>query len=231
MSLEDKAKEYARKPRYKDLRGNKYGYWTVLDIEPTKYGAHMLWQVLCKCGKTSKVKAATLQSGKSRSCGCVRTKHGMWKAPEYMIWCMIKSRCKLERYEAYAGRGITICERWESFANFLEDMGTRPSKNHSIDRIDVNGSYNRENCRWATPKQQANNRRNTNYVEIGDGHKIPFNNACRLSGVNPKQVREVVNWSKSSPNPYTIQEAFNERLLHEGKRIGDLEKIAEDLGK
>jgi hypothetical protein len=93
-----------------------------------------------------------------------RTTHGMSYAPEFIAWQGMKQRCYYEKhnsYKDYGGRGIAVCERWHVFENFYEDMGERPSPDHSIERIDVNGNYEPGNCKWVTWVEQIRNRRNT----------------------------------------------------------------------
>ena len=89
-------------------------------------------------------------------------RHHMCGKPEYIAWCHMKERCsnsKCRGYENYGGRGITVCNRWDKFANFYEDMGNKPSKKHSLDRKDNEKGYSKDNCRWATSLQQVLNRR------------------------------------------------------------------------
>lgn len=90
-------------------------------------------------------------------------------SPEYRSWSAMRARCSnpnLKEYPRYGGRGITVCERWQSYENFLADMGRRPSLQHTIDRIDVNQGYFKENCRWSTAQEQQNNRTKHTYLEV-----------------------------------------------------------------
>lgn len=126
------------------------------------------WECACDCGATAVVEASNLKYGSTKSCGCLRRaqlrKHGCVDTPEWRTWASMNSRCDNPRNRSwgrYGGRGVKISDRWRSFENFLSDMGRRPSRFHSIDRIDSDGNYEPGNCRWATAQEQSDNKRRT----------------------------------------------------------------------
>lgn len=155
----------------KDMSGETWGKLFVL--ERASYEGKPKWKCLCECGKTSVVFASNLRAGNTVSCGCHRVslnkyrglRHGASGTKLFWTWWGMNKRCHdpgSSHYKNYGGRGITVCKSWrESFENFYRDMGDKPSPELSVDRIDNNKGYSKKNCRWATAKEQAQNRRTT----------------------------------------------------------------------
>lgn len=156
--------------KIKDLAGQRFERLVVLSLAQRNRHNQPQWLCQCDCGQTLVVRGCSLTSKNTQSCGCllreVIVKHGMSQTPTYGSWAAMLDRCFQATdpdWNLYGGRGIKVDQRWLKFENFLADMGKRP-EGTSIDRIDPNGDYCKENCRWATAKEQANNRRNNRFL-------------------------------------------------------------------
>jgi hypothetical protein len=144
--------------------GLKTGSWELLEKNEDRKG---YWWVLCDCGNERSVRADALRYGTSKSCGCVRSPaigdrsrtHGLTGTPEHRAWIQMKDRVR--RNPEYIRKGITVCERWQKFENFLQDLGPKPKGDYSLGRIDNDGNYGPWNARWETPAMQNANKGDT----------------------------------------------------------------------
>lgn len=187
-------------PRFQNLTGKKFERLHVAAYAGKKCGISM-WRCVCDCGNETLVGSRNLVSGHTRSCGCLSRelastkarKHGASKSPEYGVWTAMKARCanpNVKEFKWYGGRGITVCSRWaESFANFLADMGDRPSDKHSLDRKDNDGNYEPANCHWATRVHQARNSRKAHVLTF-KGESFPISVWAEKTGLDRSTIRE-----------------------------------------
>ena len=189
--------------------GNIYGKVTGVREEGRAKGRKVLWGCRCECGNYTVVEGNRLRSGMTKSCGCLRIntivafnkKHGMASNRLYNIWSHMKSRClnKNDRaYRRYGGRGITVCEEWQQFKPFMKwALENGYNDDLEIDRINNNGNYSPENCRFVTPKENSRNRRSNRLITI-DGKTKTLAEWSEISGLDSSLIRfRVVNgWSE-----------------------------------
>jgi hypothetical protein len=183
-----------------DLTGKKFNRFKVIEFHHVdKYGAPM-WMCLCDCGNKKVVRGSNLMSGHSKSCGCFQKdmvsktmkKHGDSFTRLYGIWTDMRHRCRnknIKSWESYGGKGIKVCKEWRksylSFKKWALENGY--NDNLTIDRIDVEDDYKPSNCRWATKKQQSNNRSNNRIIKY-QGKELTLKQWSELKGIAPKTL-------------------------------------------
>lgn len=199
--------------RVKNLIGDRYGRWLVIGYAE-KRGTRFYWECRCSCGNKRIVSGHSLRAGTSTNCGCKNRTHGLRGEPEYAVWRFMRQRCHVpssKGYPGYGGRGIVVCKRWrDSFKNFYQDMGPRPSPEHSIERVSNDGPYSPENCRWATMKEQANNRRGNHLIAFNGKTQTISQWAYEL-GINHNTLLARLNKYK-----WPIEKALTTALLRQG---------------
>lgn len=189
--------------------GTKFGKLSIVcEIEAAECGDRQ-FQCLCECGNTLPARLEKLRSGNRTSCGCGRRVHNDADSSEYSTWRMMIQRCsnpKAEGWENYGGRGITVCERWRnSYVEFLADMGRKPTPEHSIDRQDNSGNYEKSNCHWATKLEQDKNRRTTVQV-MYNGELRYVMDVCEEVGISRRTY------------DYRVKQGWPECRLFDGPR-------------
>ena len=184
-----------------DLTGKTFGRWKVIERGPNNKTNHVMWLCECQCEKKTKkfIAGGDLRLGKTKSCGCYnseiaseRKTHGLSNTRLYHIWHDMKRRTlnlNCSTYDEYGGRGIKVCKEWMRLENFIDwAIKNGYQDNLTIDRIDVNGDYCSENCRWATNIEQANNKRTNNFLEF-NGKKLTVAQWSKLLGIKYETLR------------------------------------------
>jgi hypothetical protein len=194
-----------------DITGNKYGKLTAIKYLYSNQTKKRIWQFICDCGNIIERHNGDVKTGGIKSCGCLKNRgiDPKRERPEYGVWRDMIQRCtniNNANFKYYGKKGITVCDPWrKSYKSFLLDMGERPSKKYSIDRIDVKGNYEPGNCRWATRYVQDRNRRN-NRILTFKGESLPMIDWCKRLKVKSQTLR-----------CYLKRHSFDQAYMHYAK--------------
>lgn len=207
----------------KDLTGQKFGRLTALYATGERKNKKAVWMCQCDCGNQCKVIGTQLTFGATKSCGCITKKHGMFGSRIYNVWHTMKERCYVKSqtsYPNYGGRGIRVCDEWQEFIPFMEWAYANgydenaPRGQCTLDRINPNGNYEPNNCRWVNTSVQANNR-NTNVLIEYNGKSDTLSNHARNAGIKPTLAEGRML------NGKTVEDIFK------NGRLGDVKKVAQ----
>lgn len=202
-----------------DMTGQRYGRLSVIEMAGHNKHRQRLWRCVCDCGNTVEVLGFLLRQEQTQSCGClqkeaiasVNKKHGMSGTQIFHVHRSMMDRCYMQTshaYKNYGGRGITVCERWHDFENFYADMGDKP-KGMTLERMDNDGPYSPDNVRWASYKDQANNRRSNVVLEF-EGKKQTMQQWCDDLGLKIGTV-----WARLNRG-WSVDRALTEEVRHAG---------------
>lgn len=197
-------------PKLRDLTNQSFGRLKVIKRCGVNPKGKATWECICECGISKVIVGQSLYDGSSKSCGCLNleqkrdiclkrnTTHGMRRTQAYAVWTNMKTRCNNPnriKFKIYGGRGIKVCDRWNNFESFIEDMGHPPSPKYTLDRIDSNGGYEKSNCRWVLQVVQQNNRRNNRLI-THNGVTHTLQNWSKLTGIPRKTISNRIerNW-------------------------------------
>jgi|GEM_PF-1200935 len=182
-----------------DLSGRNFGRLSVSSYAGTNTHNKATWSCNCECGVTVVVDTGALTSGNSKSCGCLaidslkaRRIHSGIGTKTYRIWQAMLNRCRNKRaphYNNYGGRGVSVCAEWFEFTSFISDMGECPSGDYSIERVDNEEGYSKQNCKWATRQEQGRNKRNNRLISFNGETMILKDWADRI-GIDQASLRE-----------------------------------------
>lgn len=211
----------------RDLTGQRFGELTVVRRGPNGAGRNTRWLCRCSCGNETLVFSGNLTRGFTTSCGCTRMEktasklatHRETKTRLYQIWYNMKTRCNnpnSRQYVYYGGRGISVCEVWEKYENFRKwAMDSGYSDELTIERLDVNGDYEPNNCEWVTRKQQANNKRANRYIEFGGERRTVAEWADNL-GMDKRAL-----WDRLFVQKWSVERALTTppRIRHKKESI------------
>ncbi len=186
---------------FKDITNQRFGRLIAIRSTGKRKSGQVVWKCICNCGSNTLVSSGNLRSGNTKSCGCTHGEsHGMHGISEYNAWISAKGRCTNPNnaaFKHYGQRKIKMCNQWlSSFSTFFKDMGQRP-KGMTLDRIDNDGPYSPENCRWASWETQLNNKRTTLHITLS-GQTKSISEWSKIVGISKNRIWRRINelgWS------------------------------------